>query len=265
MYGKDDLLRQLEQIGVSPEATVMVHTSVKSVGSLENGGDTLLDALMEYFRPGLLLLPTHTWDKVGSETMIYDPLTSPPCVGILPKLLLQRKEAHRSLHPTHSIAAVGRRAEEYIQGEEDTGTPAPPFGCWGRLYEEKATILLIGVGQNRNTYLHGVEEYLDIPERLTPQPQEITIRLPDGFSIQRMFRRHYNSHTNDVSQYYVKMEPAFRQGGALRDGRLGDATVQICDAVQCREIMEEVHRHWEFDPFIDDRPMPESWYQSIGR
>ena len=39
MYGKDDLLRQLEQSGVSPQATVMVHTSVKSVGPLENGCD----------------------------------------------------------------------------------------------------------------------------------------------------------------------------------------------------------------------------------
>lgn len=243
MYGKGDLLRQLEQSGISPEATVMVHTSVKAVGPLENGGDTLLDALMEYFRSGLLLLPTHTWDKVGTETMVYDPLTSPPCVGILPKLFLQRKEAHRSLHPTHSIAAVGKRAEEYIRGEEDAGTPAPTFGCWGRLYDEKASILLIGVGQNRNTYLHGVEEYLDIPQRLAPQPQEITIRLPDGSSIKRVFRRHYNPYTNDVSQYYVKMEPAFRKGGALRDGQLGDAIVQICDAVGCREIMEKVYHH----------------------
>ena len=223
MYGKGDLLRQLEQSGISPEATVMVHTSVKAVGPLENGGDTLLDALMEYFRSGLLLLPTHTWDKVATETMIYDPLISPPCVGILPKLFLQRKEAHRSLHPTHSIAAVGKRAEEYIQGEEDAGTPAPTFGCWGRLYDEKASILLIGVGQNRNTYLHGVEEYLDIPQRLAPQPQEITIRLPDGSSIKRMFRRHYNPYTNDVSQYYVKMEPAFRKGGCRMPGNHGES------------------------------------------
>lgn len=66
MYGKGDLLRQLEQSGISPEATVMVHTSVKAVGPLENGGDTLLDVLMEYFHSGFLLLPTHTWDKMGT-------------------------------------------------------------------------------------------------------------------------------------------------------------------------------------------------------
>lgn len=60
------------------------------------------------------------------------------------------------------------------------------------------------------------------------------------------------------------MEPAFRKGGALRDGQLGDAIVQICDVVGCREIMEKVYHHWEFDPFIDNRPMPESWYDHIN-
>ena len=57
MYTKEDLKRQLSQAGLDPASTVMVHASVKSVGPLENGGDTLLDALLEYFAPGLLLFP----------------------------------------------------------------------------------------------------------------------------------------------------------------------------------------------------------------
>ena len=111
----------------------MVHASAKSVGPLENRGDTLLDALLEYFASGLLLFPTHTWDHVSSSTRQYDPASSVPCVGLLPKLALQRPRVKRSLHPTHSVAAFGERAEEYIRGEEYAGSPAPVSGCWGRL------------------------------------------------------------------------------------------------------------------------------------
>jgi aminoglycoside 3-N-acetyltransferase len=38
---------------------------------------------------------------------------------------------------------------------------------WGKLLDQKAAILLIGVDLRRFTYIHGVEEWLDIPARLT--------------------------------------------------------------------------------------------------
>ena len=265
MYTKEDLKRQLSQAGLDPASTVMVHASVKSVGPLENRGDTLLDALLEYFASGLLLFPTHTWDHVSSSTRQYDPASSVPCVGLLPKLALQRPRVKRSLHPTHSVAAFGERAEEYIRGEEYAGSPAPVSGCWGRLYDENAKILLIGVGQNRNTYLDSVDERLQIPERISEKPVLLSIHMPDGSWKEFPFRTHFNPHTNDVSQFYVKLEDAFRRGGAVRDFQLGDATVQLCDARLCCHIEEEIWKKADFDIAIDDRPIPVEWYPAQCR
>ena len=98
---------------------------------------------------------------------IFDPMTEPSCVGILTNLFMKRPGVFRSLHPTHSIAAFGKGAEDYIQGEEKVDTPCHRNGCWGKLYDLGAKILFVGCTLRSNTILHGVEEWNQIPMRLT--------------------------------------------------------------------------------------------------
>ena len=66
MITKNEILKQLECFSYVRGKVVTVHTSLKAVGTIEGGGDTLLDALIEYFTAdgGLLCIPTHTWDRI---------------------------------------------------------------------------------------------------------------------------------------------------------------------------------------------------------
>ena len=57
-YTKLDLLQGLADMGLTGQETILIHSSMKSIGPVDGGADTVLDALMEFFRPGLLLLPT---------------------------------------------------------------------------------------------------------------------------------------------------------------------------------------------------------------
>jgi len=71
MYSKEDLLMQLRRMPISENDTVMVHSSMKAIGDVMGGANTVLDLLVEYFEPGLLLVPTHTWD--ARNRGIFDP------------------------------------------------------------------------------------------------------------------------------------------------------------------------------------------------
>ena len=133
MYTKADLIGHLQQMGLKPTDAVMIHSSMKAIGAVEGGADTVLDALMEYFAPGLLMLPTHTWAQMNPDYNVFDPKTEPACVGILPNLFMKRSGVVRSLHPTHSIAAYGPGAAQYIEGEENCTTPCSKGGCWEKL------------------------------------------------------------------------------------------------------------------------------------
>lgn len=128
-YTKQTLQQDLAAMGLTGTETILIHSSMKSIGAVEGGADTVLDALMEFFAEGLLLLPTHTWQSIDQDHPVFDVRRSPCCVGILPELFRQRPGVVRSLHPTHSIAACGRGAAEYLAGELENNTPAPPVAA----------------------------------------------------------------------------------------------------------------------------------------
>ena len=60
MYTKEELKQQLRNVGLTGKETILIHSSMKAIGEVEGGADIVLDAWMEYFAEGLLLLPTHT-------------------------------------------------------------------------------------------------------------------------------------------------------------------------------------------------------------
>src|SRR5690625_1191242 len=107
MYSKDDLKQHIKKLGISPTDTLLIHSSMKAVGDVEGGADTVLDAFSELLTRGLLILPTHTWAQMNVEYNIFDVQNEPSCVGILTEIFRKRPGVLRSWHPTHSVAALG--------------------------------------------------------------------------------------------------------------------------------------------------------------
>lgn len=269
MYTKEQLKTDLKQMGLAPTDSIMIHSSCKSIGEVEGRADGILDALMEFFSEGLLMLPTHTWAQMGTDHSVFDPETEPACVGILPNLFRKRPGVIRSLHPTHSIAAYGRGtvhgicAADFVKGEENCTTPCMPGGCWDRLRTVHAKIILIGVTHARNTFIHAVEEILDVPERLTEQPVEFQIKMPDGSLKPIRMHRHYNRHTAHISEAFDKLMDAYFETGAAVRTTFGDANCILCDANRIFEVTKEVLSH-EINCFIDREEIPREWWQGLS-
>lgn len=238
-YTKQSLKQDLAAMGLTGAETILIHSSMKSIGEVEGGADTVLDALMEYFAQGLLLLPTHTWRFMDGGNTVFDVRNSPCCVGILPELFRQRPGVIRSLHPTHSMAAYGKDAAAYLAGELETSTPCAPGGCYDRLRTVHGKILLLGVTHARNTFIHSVEEVLNVPHRLTDKPLKLTVVDEAGEKHTAYMRRHYNADQPHISEDFVKLEQAYLDCGAAQNTKLGDAKCILCDA----EGLFRVTRH----------------------
>lgn len=259
-YSKESLKEQLKEMGILPTDAVMVHSSMKSMGEVEGGADTVVDAFMEYLSNGLFMTPTHTWAQMSEIYSTFDPKKEPACVGIIPNIFRTREGVVRSLHPTHSIAAYGKGAEEYIKGEEFATTPCPPGGCWDRLREIKAKILLIGVTHARNTYIHSVDEVFDVPERLTEKPTLMHIVMPDGKLKDVQMYRHYNRVSAHISENFDKLGEAFYELGAAKKTRLGDADCILCDAAQIFEVYSTIIKR-EPNCLIERGSIPSEWWK----
>ena len=215
----------------------MVHSSVKSIGECENRGDTILDAFTDYMKDGLLIFPTHTWTTVGVKSNVYDPLTAESCVGVLTNLFCKRPNVLRSLHPTHSVAAIGSDAADFVSGEELTKSPCSKKGCYGKLYDRKAQILFIGCDLSKNTFIHCIEECHNIPNRLSKEPYDFLIKKDDGLLACPQYRHDFVG--GDVSRNYVRAESMLTESGAVAICKIGDADCILCDAVKTADVIGE--------------------------
>ncbi|MDQ1909640.1 AAC(3) family N-acetyltransferase [Paenibacillus sp. GD4] len=254
MMTKESLMLDLEKMGIKRQGTLLVHSSYKSIGPVEGGPNTVLDALSEYMAEGLLVLPTHTWSTINSENPRFYVKDSPTCVGILTEWFRQRPGVVRSLHPTHSVAALGRDAESFVAGDEQSETPCGYQTAWRRLLERQATILLLGVDLRRNTFIHGVEEWANVPGRLTEHYEELITVLPDGTEIPVPSRRH---SVGGLSQNYWKVNDLFIQKGAMYTGRFGLAETRVCDTVKMTQLLTDMLARTP-ELFSNADPLPRS-------
>lgn len=251
MHTKTSLLKHLEELNIDPKGTLLVHSSFKSIGDVQGGADTVLDALSEYMENGLLVLPTHTWSYINADNPRFSVTDSPSCVGILTELFRKRPGVIRSWHPTHSVAALGKEAAEFTAGDERWDTPCARGSVWGKLLDRRAEIMLLGVDLRRNTFIHGIEEWADIPGRMTDGHEALTVTTPAGEEIEAPSRRHCGL---SWSQHFWKVESLLEAGGALRRGSFGDAVVMICGTVETTDILTRmlaVHPHL----FSDNEPL----------
>lgn len=255
MYKYEDLLEDLYKLGIDKNSTLLVHSSMKSIGEVHMGADTVLDALMEHMKDGLLVFPTHTWAYINASNPKYYVEDSKVCVGILPELFRKRKGVVRSLHPTHSVAAIGKGAEEFISGNELFDTPCARRSPWGKLLDMDANIMLIGVDLRRNTFIHGVEEWADIPGRLTDEQEMLYTITKEGREIEVPSRR----HSGHWSENFDKLDDFFLKHKAMRIGKFGDSVVRICKAKAMTELLYKLLAQ-NPDLFKDNTPFEEDNY-----
>jgi aminoglycoside 3-N-acetyltransferase len=167
-----DLQDNLRSLGLSAGDLVVMQSSFKSLGRPDVTPADFLYTLLELLGPGgTLMAPTFTYSYAGLWGITpYDPQNTPGVLnGILTETLRHWPGARRSAHPTYSVAAFGRYADELTRDKEQASALGE-----GSSYSEAnrlgARILLLGVGNDHNPMLHYAESaarvpYLDIPWR----------------------------------------------------------------------------------------------------
>lgn len=258
MLNREEIHASLRHMGITPCDTVLMHTSMRAIGPVEGGCDGLIDAFISYLSAGLYLIPTHTWANVGEEAPVFDVRHTPPCIGALPTVAATRQDGVRSLHPTHSVVAFGTRAAAFTAGEEKATSPCPPGGCWANLSTVNARILLVGVGLNRCTFLHAVDEKLNLPDRLTA-PMALTVIGYAGERYTLSFRKHGQTGSENFEIFREPLEAC----GALTHGRLGAAEVLCCDAARTEAVVSHLWQKADYDLCKSPRRIPAAYYADL--
>ena len=260
MFITEQIKSQLETFRFAVGHHIHIHSSLKSVGEVEGRGESLLATLIEFFTQdgGMVSFPTHTWNKNMLDLNRKD-----TCMGMLSKLALQREDGVRSSNPTHSMVIFGEGAKEYAKWDENIVSSTSPVGCYGKLCDTDGYVLLLGVDQKKNTYIHAVEEMLGVPERYTKEFHRTIIIGKDGHVVHKPMHLVFEER-GDISHRFDKLEPAFRYYNCIVDGKIGEAHVQLCNARKMREVLELIHKNSNYQEiFLDNEPVPREWYEKM--
>ena len=264
MLTKKDIFESLEAVGAPRRVPVTVHSAMRLVGEVEGGAHGFLDALIEYFTAegGLLVVPTHTWDKIGCEKITLDLTKAETNLGALSRVALLDGRGIRSENPTHSAVVFGERgrALDFISGERLVKTPTGVGGCYARLYDEGGAVLLVGVSQTSNTYLHALDEIIGKYDRMEEAPIHLAVRRESGEVCEREFYT-FDESRGDLSYRFDKLSVAFRYQGAEKPFFIGEAPSLLCDARGMKETVELIYsRVGDYDILSDERPLDPRLY-----
>jgi len=166
----------LRSLGLEQGDTVVMHSNAsvgparQMVKAPDTGMRWVLDALLEVIGPeGTLAVPTFTKcfkpRGGGPSGEVWNPEKTPSRVGSLTNYVLKQPGRSRSDHPTHPMAAIGARAEEFCAGHSwrDGASTFDRGGPWGKLVDWDGKILWLGTDMRTQTAVHAVEDWMQLP------------------------------------------------------------------------------------------------------
>ncbi|GMV91909.1 MAG: AAC(3) family N-acetyltransferase [Candidatus Hydrogenedentota bacterium] len=181
----NDLFELLQRLGVEPGMTLLVHSSLSSLGGWVCGGPVaVILALERAVGPeGTLVMPAHSgdlsepsewrnppvpeaWWPIIRETMPPFDLDLTPSwnVGVVAETFRKERGVLRSDHPQVSFTARGRHARE-ITANHSLDLGLGEHSPLARIYDLAGYVLLLGVDYDRNTSLHLAEHRADFPSK----------------------------------------------------------------------------------------------------
>ncbi|KJK57908.1 aminoglycoside N(3)-acetyltransferase [Saccharothrix sp. ST-888] len=261
MHGVDRLTADLGRLGVERGETLLVQSSLRSIGPMADGAATLLEALLRALGPdGTLVVYTATPENSNTSRLAlaptdgmtpgqrqaywdarppFDPARTPTSkiLGHFSELVRSHPKAVRSSHPQTSFTALGSRARELMRGHRWAGHLGQHSPVQ-KLYDRGARALLIGVPVWCCTAFHLAEYRQD-----EPPMQRYGCVVTDRRGQRRWV--HFEAvHLRD--EHFEPMTAALEAGmPSLLAGTLGDAScylLRIAEGVDVADKFLRDHR-----------------------
>ena len=239
------LCQDIANLGVQSSDTILVHTAFGSLGQLDNGADTIIGALRDAVGgDGTLCMPALSYKDIDWNAPVFDQAHTASCIGFLPEYFRQLPGVQRSMHITHSVSAIGARAQELLGEHHLDHTPGGPHSPYAKMRDAGGTILMIGCGLGPNTTMHAIEETAEAPYLFIEGLYAYKAIRIDASEEELRTKRH-----GTFGQYYERIAEHIGDTH-LRCGHVGQAQAYLID---CRHLWQVAIECMKNDPYCFSR------------
>ena len=217
-----ELTCALRSLGVHGGQVYVVHSSLLKLGLIEDGLTGVMQCLWNVLgHDATILMPTFTFNFGRTRVWNYHQTQSE--TGALTEFFRKLPTAVRTIHPFHSLAAIGPLANQFADcaGLSSFGLGSP----YALMYDLEAINIAIGIDLvGGATFLHHSEEIAQVPYRLYKEfPGEVSDkngeRLP---KIYKMFVREITD-THEYDNIWSHVRDDFAANGMVIQGNLKSA------------------------------------------
>lgn len=236
---KTELIDKLKKIGLQEGMEIEVHSSLSSLGYVEGGADTVIEALMECVTErGSIFMPSLCF---GPELELTDEDRD---MGITVKIKILSEDAPRT--------AMGIIADTFRQREDViTGAGVIRTSGWGLHADEAAKnglnyvirnggkALLLGVDIYKLTAMHYMEDIIpkEISDMFAPTEEVNSKYLSDEWLVE--------CGEPPVKPWYTIQDMAYKKG-IIRDGYIGRCKYMFFDIW---DVVSLYRKELETNPF----------------
>lgn len=226
-FSRQDLARLLRTLGISPKDVVMVHSAFDRFEGFDGKPTDVISALQAAVgEEGAVLMPTIPFAGTAIEYVktlgMFDVARTPSRMGLITEVFRRMPGVVRSIHPTHSVAAWGKRSAELIKDHNMAKTPCGKLSPFGQLPDIGGKILLLGADIESMTFFHCIEEDLEPLMPFSPFTKDIFVlssKDAEGHIVEtrtRLFDPHVSRRRN-----LQKLVPFLKDKGYWHEARVG--------------------------------------------
>ena len=236
----------LAELGLKKGDVVLVHSDLRTVDRARDltklpnyGADLVIDAFLETVGPeGLVVFPAFTKafeeGQPGPSGDVYDPTSTRSRVGSITDFFWRREAAVRSSHPTHPVAAIGRRAKEFCDAPADQST-FDRRGPWGKMYDWDGYVCWYGTDNRTNTTVHVVEDWMDMPYM---EVAYALVRGPDGQPVRTKVTKS-PAGARDFYRKDSRSAAVLEASGIIQATQIGRARVSLMKVRELHRVLRE--------------------------
>ncbi len=244
---REDIMNALLEAGVEKGQTIMVHTSLSSIGYVCGGAQTVIETLLDAVgEEGTIMMPTQSWKNLDPQDGVhwevskkdwqkirdywpaYDKKITPTnTMGAVAEMFRSWDGSVRSDHPARSVCANGKFAE-YLTQNHDISNIFGEGSPIGKLYELNGYVLLIGVDYDKNTSLHLADVRAEYPGK--HECIEHSAVFENG---KRVWKEYSTLYVD--GEDFVDIGKAFESKIHVNKVSLGDATITL---MRQRELVD---------------------------
>jgi len=249
----EEIIDKLRALGVKEGSTLFVHSSLSRLGFVKGGANTVIDAILEVLGPkGTLVMPTFGWfppvlkDYIKENPPVFDHKRSPSKLGVISETFRRRSGVLRSVHPTHSVAACGPKADFLVNEHIRSITPFDAFSPYHKILKLDADILCLAVSIRFITFYHVFEDinpafpfnvYYDKPIKIRIKDDKGEYKIVDTYCHHEDLALTRIDHDRKV---LMRVKKYFENKGIIRGIKVGERESYLLNSNQIISALNDM-------------------------